>query len=171
MLDCNFHIDLETLVACGKSDEFWKLYLERTIKDASATGIHLAIFAEPFLSLVLAGKKSIESRFSDVRCAPYGAVMSGDVILIKGVSGPICGLALAKRAWFYSLTHEPINRIREQHGASICGDDQFWLASRDASYATLIELEHATRVQPIECDKRDRRGWVSMRSRQLTLFR
>jgi hypothetical protein len=130
-------------------------------------GIHLAIFAEPFLSLILDGRKTVESRFSRNRCAPFGRVSDGDIILIKEVAGPICGLTLAKRTWFYDLTLEPLGRIRDRYGASICADEAFWNSRRNAAYATLIELAETAVIQPLACDKRDRRGWVSLRSRQL----
>src|SRR4029077_16030744 len=50
---------------------------------------------QPFLSLVLNGPKTVESRFSRNRCAPFGEVEGGDIILLKEVSGPIRGIGLA----------------------------------------------------------------------------
>jgi hypothetical protein len=131
--------------------------------------VHLAIFSEPFLSLVLEGRKTMESRFSRTRCAPFNQVRDGDVILIKQVAGPICGLTLAKRAWFYGLMHEPLDRIRARFGGMICGDDAFWEGRRDASYATVIELAETIAIDAFPCTKRDRRGWVALRSPQLAL--
>jgi hypothetical protein len=137
---------------------------------ASSCTARVAVFSEPFLSMVLVGRKTVESRFSQVRCAPFGQVEQGDIILIKRVAGPICGLALARRAWFYDLLHEPIDRIRATYGHTICADDVFWEKRRRSSYATLIELGETTDLEPLSCTKRDRRGWVSLRSRQLSLF-
>ena len=57
---------------------------------------------------------------------------NGDIILIKEVAGPICGLALAKRIWCYDLGTEPIERIRERFGAGIRADIEFWSARADA---------------------------------------
>lgn len=51
---------------------------------------------------------------------------------------------------------------------SICADDNFWASRADAFYATVIELDATTPIAAVRCDKRDRRGWVSLRSRQLT---
>lgn len=134
----------------------------------SPIGIHVAIFAEPFLSLVLSGRKTIESRFSRNRCAPYGDIEDGDIILVKEVAGPICGVALARRTWCYDLVAEPIERIKDRFGVGICADDAFWESRADALYATLIELDVPAPIAPVRCDKRDRRGWVSLRKRQLT---
>jgi hypothetical protein len=81
----------------------------------------------------------------------------------------VCGLALAKRAWFHKLRNDPIDRIREQYGEIICADDMFWDQRRNAAYATLIELAEPVAIDAFLVDKRDRRGWVSITPRQLTL--
>lgn len=146
---------------------FWLTYLSDATQPSSRVGIHLAIFAEPFLSLVISGEKTIESRFSRNRCAPYGEITNGDIILLKEVSGPICGLVLARRVWCYDLCAEPIERIRDHFGVHIRADEDFWSSRADAQYATLIELDAPASISPVDCDKRDRRGWVSLRSRQM----
>lgn len=147
---------------------FWLSYLFDATQPASRIGIHLAIFAEPFLSKVLSAEKTIESRFSRNRCAPYGEISEGDIILLKGVAGPICGLALARRSWCYDLSIEPLESIRLRFGAGIGADSDFWAAREEALYATLIELDAPTAISPVPCDKRDRRGWVVLRSRQMS---
>lgn len=147
---------------------FWLSYLTEACEPKSPTGIHLAIFAEPFLSMVLSGEKTIESRFSRNRCAPYGEIEDGDVILLKAVAGPICGITLARRTWCYDLAIEPLQRIRDRFGAGIGGDDHFWASRADSLYATLIELGTPAAILPVDCDKRDRRGWVALRSRQFS---
>jgi hypothetical protein len=85
----------------------------------------------------------------------------------KKTGGPRCGLALARRTWCYDLVTEPIDRIRHCFGPRICADDEFWKSRADAKYATLIELGVPASIAPVTCDKRDRRGWVSLRPRQL----
>ena len=132
-------------------------------------GLHLAVFAEPFLSLTLRGEKTIESRFSRNRCAPFDAVGAGDVILMKAVGGPICGLAIAKQAWFFDLAFQPLDHIRSIFGKRICAGDDFWAARRNAAFASLIELADPIAIAPLACAKRDRRGWVTLRGRQLKL--
>lgn len=162
-------VEFEELLEHVESHPFWLSYLTDATRPASRIGIHLAIFAEPFLSKVLSGEKTVESRFSRNRCAPYGEIDDGDIILLKEVAGPICGLALARRIWCYDLTTEPIESIRHRFGRGIGGDEEFWASRAEAAYATLIELEAPAPIAPVLCDKRDRRGWVSLRSRQMTL--
>lgn len=132
--------------------------------------MHVAIFSEPYLSLVLSGAKTVESRFSRNRCAPFGEVASGDIILIKQVAGPIRGVVLARQAWSYKLTSQPLGRLRQRFGDGIKADDAFWEAQADAEYATLIELEFPAAIEPIAIEKRDRRGWVALHSNQPDLI-
>lgn len=89
--------------------------------------------------------------------------------MLKQVGGPVCGLALAKQAWFYELHHQTIDSIRERYGDTICADDDFWEAKRDAQYATLIELAEPISINSMPCHKRDRRGWVALTPPQLSL--
>lgn len=159
-------VAFDELLQQVRGHSFWLGYLTDAANPVSPVGIHLAVFSEPFLSLVFSGEKTIELRFSRNRCAPYGEIGNGDIILIKEVAGPICGVALARRAWCYDLVTEPIERIRARFGAGICADDIFWSENADALYATVIELDAPTLIAPVHCGKRDRRGWVSLRSRQ-----
>jgi hypothetical protein len=160
-------VGFDELIRQVNGHRFWLSYLSGAAHPSSAVGLHVAVFSEPFLSLVLSGQKTIESRFSRNRCAPYGEVYEGDIILMKEVAGPIKGIALARRSWCYDLASEPLERIRDRFAAGVCADDAFWAARADALYATLIELESAASLIAVRCDKRDRRGWVLLRSRQL----
>jgi hypothetical protein len=169
LLERKFNLRFDRLAGHVADHSFWLNYLSRAFEPSSAIGLHLAVFAEPFLSLVLDGRKTVESRFSRVRCAPFDLVSEGDIILLKKVAGPICGLVLAKRAWFYELDKQVFAGIRKTYGSTICADDEFWRHRRNASYATLIELAEPTAIPAMPCDKRDRRGWVPLRSRQLPL--
>lgn len=63
-------IEYDSLLEQVESHDFWLSYLSDALQATSSVGIHLAIFAEPFLSMVLSGEKTVESRFSRNRCAP-----------------------------------------------------------------------------------------------------
>ena len=151
---------------------FWYNYLQRLSGTKSGTtGLHVAVLVEPYLSLVLKGKKTVESRFGANRHPPYGAVFAGDVILLKRAAGPIVGVACATRAWYFYLNAATLAEIRRRFEGRMCAsDDFFWEERCGANFATLIELGQVTEVAtPIFCDKRDRRGWVILSSRQLNL--
>ena len=44
---------------------------------------HLAILVQPFLDLILKGEKTIETRFTKVKCPPFQKVKEGDIILLN----------------------------------------------------------------------------------------
>ncbi len=169
MFDRPFDIQADQIVSHVADHGFWLSYLSRALEPSSTIGLHLAIFTEPFLTLVLEGRKTTDSRFSKVRCAPFELVNSGDVIFIKEAGGPICVLALAKRTLFYELNARTFKQIRERYGKAICADEGFWRSRRDAAYATLIELAETTEIPATSCTKRDRRAWVPLRSPQLQM--
>jgi hypothetical protein len=50
-------------------------------------------------------------------------------------------------------------RLTYQHEIG-AADNAFWSDVSAASYATLIWFDHIDPIAPLECDKRDRRGWV-----------
>jgi hypothetical protein len=122
--------------------------------------LHLAIFVEPFLSFILQGRKTVESRFSVVKCAPYDRVSSGDVILLKRAAGPVVGLCRVTSAWFYELDTGSLREIRDRFAGAICADDNFWEARRACSYATLMTVSNPIEIPHFNVAKRDRRGWA-----------
>ncbi len=128
-------------------------------------GIHLAVFVEPFLGYVLDGSKTVESRFSVNRCAPFGKVSKGDVILLKKAGGPVVGIARVQTVWSYQLDDSSWGLIREQFAKALRVQyPEFWERKRGASYATLMLIDHVLALEPVEWEKRDRRGWVVVRS-------
>jgi hypothetical protein len=123
--------------------------------------IHLAVFTEPYLGYILAGQKTIESRFSITRKAPYEQVSPGDLILLKKTGGPICGFCRVTNVWFYQLTPKSFVEIQRQFSKQICAQDpQFWESRREAQFATLMRIDDVAEIPPIAVSKKDRRGWV-----------
>lgn len=144
------------------SDSPWRNYFSEP-----SAKIHLAILVEPYLTYMLDGRKTIESRFSVKRCAPFEQIGAGDIILLKKTAGPIVGICRALNAWFYSI--EPESWESMQHfSAEICAEDpNFWESRRHASFATLIHVHDVESIDPIPVKKRDRRGWVVVREKTL----
>jgi hypothetical protein len=68
------------LAASLGGDPAWDLALSRLAR--GETSLHLAVLTEPFCSWLLEGTKTIESRFSRVRCAPYGTLAEGDIVAV-----------------------------------------------------------------------------------------
>ena len=127
--------------------------------------LHLSVFNPPYLDYILEGRKTVESRFSVVRCAPYGRVDEGDLLLLKQSSGPIVGVCMVDRVWSYELEPSTFDEIRDTFAEMLCAEDpKFWDMRQRAQYATLMRISHATAINPVHCEKRDRRGWVILSS-------
>ena len=132
--------------------------------------IHLAVLAEPYLEYILDGSKTIESRFSVNRCAPYRQVERGDIVILKRLSGPVVAVCEVSYVNYYELDTNTVAEIRSLFTSALRADDpQFWTDREGAAYATLLRIRNVRRVGPIKCAKKDRRGWVIIRSRQHTL--
>ena len=125
--------------------------------------VHLAVMQEPWLSHVVAGRKTIESRFSRAFVPPHGLVKSGDLVVFKRVSGAICATAGVARVDFHDLHHYDVARIRDQLSSALCADATFWAERRYARFATLMHLCDVREVPEVHVVKRDRRGWVVLK--------
>lgn len=149
------------LTAVGQHP-FWRTYLEEHIANNWAGArLHVAVFVEPFLSDVLAGRKTVESRFTTRRTPPFSSVSIGDVILLKASGGPIVGVCRVDAVWYYRLTAKSWAEIRERFARAMCAEDPaFWDSRQNRSFATLIRLSDVVAVDPLTYPKHDRRGWV-----------
>lgn len=148
----------------------WLGYIDPILAGNSMRHIHLAVFSEPYLSYLLAGKKTIESRFSRVKCAPYRRIAEGDVILIKESGGPVRAVTIAQETTFYHFEKDCLDQLKQRYALGICADDAFWLEQESALYATIIVLGDTLEVEPMNVGKRDRRGWVPLMDTQLSFL-
>lgn len=140
---------------------FWECYLAKALGPQSASALHLAVCIEPYLRYILEGKKTVESRFSTRRFAPYHHVDPGDVVLLKQSSGPIVGICLVTHVWFYKLNPQSWQELRTQFAQALCASDPaFWQEREQAAYATLMRVREVQAIPPMSVSKRDRRGWV-----------
>lgn len=138
---------------------YWALRTSTVLGGANA--LHLAVFVEPFLGFILKGKKTVESRFSIKRIAPYQLVQPGDAILLKRSGGAVVGISEVSYVWYYELDKKAFQIIRDRFGAAMCAETpRFWEERSSASFATLILLDHVIELPPVICGKKDRRGWV-----------
>jgi hypothetical protein len=136
-------------------------------------GVHLAIFVEPYLTLILEGRKTIESRFGVQNCAPHGRVRTGDLIFLKESSGPVLGFCRVAETWFFDLEQTTLVSLRKRFADELCArDPEFWRDRAGAKLATLMRVEGVTEIPRFNIPKRDRRGWVTIRqaSTQLELI-
>lgn len=154
-----------------ENDSYWSDYLSSLLTEKRLDfSVHLGVFVEPFLQYILDGKKTIETRFSIVRCAPFERVEDGDVILLKKSGGAVVGICRIRSARFYRLEKDSWDEIKT-FARDICAEDpQFWEQRKKASFATLMRIHNVKTITPITVKKRDRRGWVILREASNDLF-
>ncbi|MBL8379608.1 MAG: ASCH domain-containing protein [Burkholderiales bacterium] len=145
-----------------QSDPFWKAYIAEKISITETdTSLHVGVFQEPFLQWILEGKKTVESRFSVNRVAPFGEVREGDVVLLKVTGGPIVGICRTNATWSYRLDAKTLFQIKQQFSELIgATDDQFWVDRQSARFVTLMSIDKVRKVFPLKYAKSDKRGWV-----------
>lgn len=154
---------LEALKQALVADDYWQSLLAEFTVGVKNT-IHLGIFIEPYLQLIIEGKKTIESRFSINRTAPYCKVAKGDLLLLKRSGGPIVGVCQITQAWSYVLDQDKWDTLKTQYAKALCiHSPAFWEQKRNANYATLMKVQHVRPIEPaIPFIKSDRRGWLAL---------
>lgn len=143
--------------AFERENTYWK----RKILNADYGRVHMAIMTEPYLSWILDGTKTIESRFSQKRIAPFQKVDENDMILLKKSGGDIAGVFEAGAVYcFGGLDSQGILTIRNQYNDKICGSDAFWQSRQICRYATLIEVNSLFVLEPIKVKGKNRQSWI-----------
>ena len=155
----------DELIPRINKNDYWRITLRDIINNDKFNGIHLAILNEPYLQYILDGKKTIESRFSINKIAPYRRVKEGDIILLKKTSGPIIGLCEVDSVWYYQLDISKLNEIKNVFGKLICAQGKtFWSERKKKSFASLMRIKNVIKISPLSFKKKDRRGWVVLKS-------
>lgn len=124
---------------------------------------HLAIFKGEVGEWILQGKKTIESRFSQKKIAPFGLISTRDLVYIKPSGKDIIGQFRVKKVIFYDgLSFEDIKVIKRDYGKVLAMDNSYWQRKKDSKYGTLIFIGESTRfiTSPLKPSKKDLRGWV-----------
>ncbi|GIW08833.1 MAG: hypothetical protein KatS3mg060_3638 [Dehalococcoidia bacterium] len=111
------------------------------------------------LAAVLAGQKTIESRFATDRRLPWGRVGPGDRLWLKQSGGRV--VAVAEAAWvqFYAdLTPAAVAELFRQYPAIRAGL-AYQAAKASARFGSLIGLNNIRRLDPFALRGRGRSGW------------
>jgi ASC-1-like (ASCH) protein len=122
---------------------------------------HLAIMSKGFLNKILDGKKTIESRWTMFRRAPYERVMTGDKIFFKFSGGKIVASAVVKNTIFYQRPAQDaeIKILITKHWYDLGFDSRaeamkFAEEKKNKKYVSVIQLEHIRRVEPFKISKK-----------------
>lgn len=128
---------------------------------------HLAILKKPYLDAILAGSKTVESRFTKTRRMPFGQVAAGDKIFLKQSSGPVCAMATAATVKnFENLTPEKLTNLKQQYNHQVAGNDEYWQSRTDCQFGVLIWLRDVKPIEPVQIDKKDWRAWVVLTAKE-----
>lgn len=125
---------------------------------------HLAVIHRRYLDAILTGDKTVESRLSKTRCAPYERVEPGDHVFFKQSSGPMRARAtVASVEYHEDLTPAAVSRLARAHNGTVRGEREYWRQKRDARYATLIWLEEVREIAdwPV-VPNMNGRGWLCL---------
>lgn len=139
-----------------------KQLTKEEINDIKNRQMHLGIFTEPYLSYILNGKKTIESRFSKNKIAPYNQINNGDIVIIKKSSGNVVGYFTAKNVLCFDLSVTTIEKIKNEYGKALCVDDSFWQSKKNSNYATLIEIDNLVLLSPFTINKKGMQTWIKL---------
>lgn len=126
--------------------------------------LHLAIFTPGFIEKIFTGKKTLDGRFSQIRCMPFGTIEKGDLVLMKKSGGPIIGYFIAGEIQFYSeLIPNKLKEIALKYWDELAITDEFWREKKNSRYLTLVQIKKPTKFRfPISVKKKNLSGWVSL---------
>lgn len=121
-----------------------------------------------FTGKIATGQKTIESRWYNVKYAPWERISPADTIYFKNSGEPITIQAEVEKVRYLSdLTPPKVQTILE-HCANDMGIEEpdiqkFFELFKHKRYAILIYLNHARRIQPFEINKQGfgaRSSWI-----------
>lgn len=124
------------------------------------TSLHLGVFTEPYLTYMLEGKKTIESRFSKNKIMPYNQISKEDIVIVKKSSGNVIAYFTIKEVLFFNLNETSIDEIKAKYNKQLCVDESFWINKSSSNYATLIMINKVARLKPFHIDKKGMQTWV-----------
>ncbi len=135
---------------------------DNDLKMIKGKAIHLGIFNEPYLSLMLSGKKTIESRFSKNKIHPYKNINKDDIVFIKKSGGKIIGYFNIKKIIFFDLQKTNIEIIKEKYNNQLHLDEDFWIAKSNCRYATLIFIDNLHTIKPFNIVRREMQSFIKL---------
>lgn len=126
------------------------------------TSLHLGVFTEPYLTYMLDGKKTIESRFSKNKILPYNQISKDDIVVVKKSGGNIVACFTIKEVLFFNLNETSIDEIKTKYNKQLCVDESFWVSKSNSNYATLIIIDEIVKINPFHIDKKGMQTWIKL---------
>lgn len=126
------------------------------------SNLHLGIFTEPYLTYMLDGKKTIESRFSKNKIFPYHQISNDDIVIVKKSSGNVLAYFTIKEIMFFDLNETSIDELKEKYQKDLCVEESFWYLKRNSRYATLIFIDKLVKLNPFPIKKKGMQTWIKL---------
>jgi ASC-1-like (ASCH) protein len=135
---------------------------------------HIAIMQKSWglTEKIATGQKTIESRWYNVKYAPWGKISPGDIIYFKDSGEPITIRAeVEKTLTFTHLIPQQVQALLEEYGKD-CGIEQDQLSAyyerfQHKRYALFLFLKNAQRISPFEINKAGvgkKASWICVES-------
>jgi ASC-1-like (ASCH) protein len=108
---------------------------------------------------IVTSQKNIESRWYNVKYAPWGRISPGDTIFFKNSGEPVTiQVEVEKVLYFSELTSDRVQTILEHYGKDLGIDEpdipKFFEMFKHKRYCILIYLKNARRISPFEINKK-----------------
>ena len=120
---------------------------------------HLAILSKKrkLLVKILAGEKTIESRWYKSKVVPWGNIHAGETIYFKESGDQVSVKAKISEVMQFYLPQTDIPRLLEKYAQEICFSSAgpelvSWCTQR--KYCILIRLKNVEPIEPFDIDKK-----------------
>lgn len=133
------------------------------LNEITKRNLHLGIFSDPYLTYMLDGKKTIESRFSKNKILPYNQISKDDIVIVKKSSGNVVAYFNIKEVLFFNLNETSIDEIKTKYNKQLCVDESFWISKSISNYATLIIIDEIVKLTPFHIDKKGMQTWIKLK--------
>ncbi len=123
---------------------------------------HIAILShKSVLDKILAGQKTVESRFTRLKTLPFGQIKQGDLVFFKISGGPVLGKAMVGKVEEYdNLTPGLVSSLAKRYEKELAISPDFLIRKLDSKFASLIFLENVEECQPWNFKQEGRAGWI-----------
>lgn len=129
---------------------------------------HLAIFTRNAIKAIISGEKTVETRFSKKKIAPFGVVSVGDVVYMKPPGEELAGqFEVTKVISLEGIDEADWKWIKNEYGekisfGTVAEMKNYFKEHQNSRYATIIYIGKIEQfvTSPIKIEKKDLRGWV-----------
>ena len=84
------------------------------------------------IEAILNGKKTIETRFSQHKIAPFGVISRGDLVYLKPPGEAVTGQFRVKKVFFFdNLDLSDLSDLRQKFGQQILAEEKYWEGKKD----------------------------------------